>query len=38
MGDLILMGTPAGVSPLADGDEVRCSIDGIGELVTTIVR
>lgn len=37
-GDLILMGTPAGVSPLADGDEVVCSIAGIGSLRTTIRR
>ena len=37
-GDLVLMGTPEGVSPLGDGDEVMCSVEGIGELRTTIRR
>ncbi len=37
-GDLILMGTPAGVGPLEDGDEVVCAIEGIGELRTRIAR
>ena len=37
-GDLILMGTPAGVGPLEDGDQVLCSVDRIGELATTIRR
>jgi 2-keto-4-pentenoate hydratase/2-oxohepta-3-ene-1,7-dioic acid hydratase in catechol pathway len=36
-GDIVLMGTPAGVGPLVPGDEVVCSIDGIGELRTKIV-
>jgi 5-oxopent-3-ene-1,2,5-tricarboxylate decarboxylase/2-hydroxyhepta-2,4-diene-1,7-dioate isomerase len=31
-GDLILTGTPEGVSPLADGDVVRVEIEGIGVL------
>jgi len=31
-GDLILTGTPAGVGPLAHGDEVVVEIDGIGRL------
>ena len=31
-GDLILTGTPAGVSPLASGDRVKVSIEGIGTL------
>lgn len=31
-GDLILTGTPAGVSPLAVGDEVEINIEGIGTL------
>ena len=31
-GDLLFTGTPAGVGPLRDGDEVRISIDGLGEL------
>ncbi|MBK7645509.1 MAG: fumarylacetoacetate hydrolase family protein [Planctomycetes bacterium] len=36
--DLVLMGTPAGVGPLGDGDEVECSISGIGKLTTRILR
>ena len=36
--DLVLMGTPAGVSPLSDGDTVECSISGIGTLSTRILR
>ena len=38
VGDLILMGTPAGVGPLVDGDLVSCAIEGIGELKTKIAR
>jgi 2-keto-4-pentenoate hydratase/2-oxohepta-3-ene-1,7-dioic acid hydratase in catechol pathway len=37
-GDLILMGTPAGVGPLRDGDAVVCAVAGIGELETRIAR
>ncbi len=37
-GDLILMGTPAGVGPLEDGDVVICSSPPFGSLVTTIAR
>ncbi len=37
-GDVILMGTPAGVGPLEDGDEVQCWIEGFGELITRIER
>jgi 2-keto-4-pentenoate hydratase/2-oxohepta-3-ene-1,7-dioic acid hydratase in catechol pathway len=37
-GDLILMGTPAGVGPLSDGDTVVCAVEGIGELETRIAR
>jgi 5-oxopent-3-ene-1,2,5-tricarboxylate decarboxylase/2-hydroxyhepta-2,4-diene-1,7-dioate isomerase len=37
-GDLVLMGTPEGVGPLEDGDEVVCSVEGIGELHSRIVR
>lgn len=37
-GDLILMGTPAGVGPLVHGNVSICSITGIGELRTPIVR
>ena len=31
-GDLLLTGTPSGVGPLEDGDEVVVSIEGLGEL------
>ncbi len=31
-GDVILTGTPAGVSPLSDGDQIRISVDGIPSL------
>lgn len=37
-GDILLMGTPAGVGPLEEGDEVVCAITGIGELRTRIGR
>jgi 2-keto-4-pentenoate hydratase/2-oxohepta-3-ene-1,7-dioic acid hydratase in catechol pathway len=37
-GDIILMGTPAGVGPLANGDEVVCSIEQMGRLRTRIRR
>jgi 2-keto-4-pentenoate hydratase/2-oxohepta-3-ene-1,7-dioic acid hydratase in catechol pathway len=37
-GDVILMGTPAGVGPLEDGDEVLCEVEGIGTLATRIAR
>jgi 2-keto-4-pentenoate hydratase/2-oxohepta-3-ene-1,7-dioic acid hydratase in catechol pathway len=35
---LILMGTPAGVGPLVDGDVSICAIAGIGELRTPLKR
>jgi len=31
-GDLVFTGTPAGVGPLQAGDQVVCSVDGVGEL------
>jgi 2-keto-4-pentenoate hydratase/2-oxohepta-3-ene-1,7-dioic acid hydratase in catechol pathway len=40
-GDLLLTGTPAGVGPLLDGDEVTVTVDGLGTLkniVATEVR
>lgn len=37
-GDVVLMGTPAGVGPMEDGDEVVCAVSGIGELQTRIAR
>lgn len=36
-GDVILTGTPAGVSPLASGDIVTVSIEGIGDLSNPVV-
>ncbi|RKR90674.1 2-keto-4-pentenoate hydratase/2-oxohepta-3-ene-1,7-dioic acid hydratase in catechol pathway [Micromonospora pisi] len=36
-GDVILTGTPAGVSELTDGDTVTVRIDGIGELSNPVV-
>lgn len=35
-GDLILTGTPSGVAPLADGDEVAVEIEGIPRLAVDI--
>ncbi|MDE0905150.1 MAG: fumarylacetoacetate hydrolase family protein [Planctomycetota bacterium] len=37
-GDIVLMGTPEGVGPLQDGDEVVCDVDHIGALSTRILR
>lgn len=35
-GDLLFTGTPAGVAPLKDGDEVVCEIEGLGRLVNPV--
>jgi 2-keto-4-pentenoate hydratase/2-oxohepta-3-ene-1,7-dioic acid hydratase in catechol pathway len=35
-GDVILTGTPAGVGPLVDGDEVSVEIEGIGTLTNPV--
>ena len=35
-GDVILTGTPEGVTNVMPGDEVACEIDGLGRLVNTI--
>ncbi len=37
-GDVISTGTPAGVAPLADGDEVRVRVEGVGSLVNGVER
>lgn len=37
-GDLILTGTPAGVGPLHEGDEVSIEIEGIGTLSNPVVK
>jgi 2-keto-4-pentenoate hydratase/2-oxohepta-3-ene-1,7-dioic acid hydratase in catechol pathway len=34
---VLLTGTPAGVGPLEDGDEVSVTIEGIGTLANTVV-
>jgi 2-keto-4-pentenoate hydratase/2-oxohepta-3-ene-1,7-dioic acid hydratase in catechol pathway len=34
----VLTGTPAGVSPLVDGDVVTVRIDGVGELSNPVAR
>ena len=36
-GDIILTGTPAGVSPIVSGDTVSVSVQGIGELRNPVV-
>jgi len=36
-GDVILTGTPSGVSPIVAGDVVQVSIDGIGTLENPVV-
>ncbi len=35
-GDIILTGTPAGVSKISAGDVVQCSIEGLGELINDV--
>jgi 2-keto-4-pentenoate hydratase/2-oxohepta-3-ene-1,7-dioic acid hydratase in catechol pathway len=35
-GDVLLTGTPSGVSPLAGGDTVEVTIEGIGTLRNTV--
>ncbi len=35
-GDVILTGTPAGVGPLASGDEVRVTVEGLGTLTNPV--
>ncbi len=35
-GDLIFTGTPAGVGPLKDGDEVVVEIEGLGKLINPV--
>jgi 2-keto-4-pentenoate hydratase/2-oxohepta-3-ene-1,7-dioic acid hydratase in catechol pathway len=35
-GDVLLTGTPAGVGPLEDGDEVSVTIENIGTLTNPV--
>jgi 2-keto-4-pentenoate hydratase/2-oxohepta-3-ene-1,7-dioic acid hydratase in catechol pathway len=37
-GDVIATGTPEGVGPLADGDEVTVEVEGVGTLTHTVAR
>ncbi len=37
-GDIIFTGTPAGVSPLKDGDEVTVEIEGLGKLSNPVKK
>jgi len=36
-GDLIFTGTPEGVGPLTDGDEVSVTVESIGTLTNRVV-
>jgi 2-keto-4-pentenoate hydratase/2-oxohepta-3-ene-1,7-dioic acid hydratase in catechol pathway len=36
-GDLVLTGTPAGVGPLAAGDQITVSVEGIGTLSNSVI-
>jgi 2-keto-4-pentenoate hydratase/2-oxohepta-3-ene-1,7-dioic acid hydratase in catechol pathway len=36
-GDVLLTGTPEGVGPIADGDEVEVEVDGVGTLRNPVV-
>jgi 2-keto-4-pentenoate hydratase/2-oxohepta-3-ene-1,7-dioic acid hydratase in catechol pathway len=35
-GDVVLTGTPSGVGPLLEGDEVSVEIEGIGTLANQV--
>ena len=35
-GDIIMTGTPAGVTPISVGDKLECEIEGVGKLTVTI--
>lgn len=37
-GDIIATGTPEGVGPVVDGDEVRIVIDGVGEMKLKVIQ
>lgn len=37
-GDVIMTGTPPGVGPLKTGDKVMVRIEGVGELVNSVIR
>jgi 2-keto-4-pentenoate hydratase/2-oxohepta-3-ene-1,7-dioic acid hydratase in catechol pathway len=35
-GDLIITGTPSGIGPMADGDQIAVTIEGIGTLNNSV--
>jgi 2-keto-4-pentenoate hydratase/2-oxohepta-3-ene-1,7-dioic acid hydratase in catechol pathway len=35
-GDIIMTGTPSGVGPMAEGDEIVIEIEGVGRLVNKV--
>ena len=37
-GDIIATGTPEGVGPITDGDDVRIAIDQIGEMTLKVIQ
>jgi 2-keto-4-pentenoate hydratase/2-oxohepta-3-ene-1,7-dioic acid hydratase in catechol pathway len=37
-GDVVTTGTPSGVSPLADGDEIHAWIEDVGEMTVDVVE
>ena len=37
-GDLIMTGTPEGVAAVVPGDEMKCQIDGIGDIVVRVAK
>jgi 2-keto-4-pentenoate hydratase/2-oxohepta-3-ene-1,7-dioic acid hydratase in catechol pathway len=37
-GDVVSTGTPSGVAPLADGDEVEVEVEGVGTLAHSVRR
>jgi fumarylpyruvate hydrolase len=37
-GDIIMMGTPAGVGPVVAGDKVEGHVDGVGDIVVTYTK
>lgn len=36
-GDVVVTGTPEGVGPLSDGDEITASMEGVGEMTLPVV-
>jgi 2-keto-4-pentenoate hydratase/2-oxohepta-3-ene-1,7-dioic acid hydratase in catechol pathway len=35
-GDIILTGSPAGITPIKTGDIIECEIEGIGTLINPV--